>query len=35
MGALAAPIWVTLLATLTAVVLIAFNFKLLADQILG
>jgi manganese transport protein len=35
MGALAAPIWVTLLATLTVVVLIAFNFKLLADQLLG
>jgi manganese transport protein len=35
MGALAAPIWVTLLATLTVVVLIAFNFKLLDDQLLG
>jgi manganese transport protein len=35
MGALAAPIWVTRLATLTVVVLIAFNFKLLADQLLG
>ncbi|MGB6348926.1 MAG: Nramp family divalent metal transporter [Pseudolabrys sp.] len=35
MGALAAPVWATLLATLTAVVLIAFNFKLLADQLLG
>jgi manganese transport protein len=35
MGALAAPVWVTLLATLTAAVLIALNFKLLADQLLG
>ena len=35
MGALAAPIWVTVLATLTAVLLIALNFKLLADQLFG
>jgi manganese transport protein len=35
MGALAAPIWVTLLATLTAALLIALNFKLLADQLIG
>ena len=35
MGALAAPIWVTLLATLTAVLLITLNFKLLADQLIG
>jgi manganese transport protein len=35
MGALAAPIWVTALAALTAAVLIALNFKLLADQLLG
>jgi manganese transport protein len=35
MGALVAPIWVTLLATLTAALLIALNFKLLADQLIG
>ncbi|HET7377307.1 MAG TPA: Nramp family divalent metal transporter, partial [Anaerolineae bacterium] len=35
MGALAAPIWITLLATLTAALLIALNFKLLADQLIG
>jgi len=35
MGALAAPIWVTLLATLTAALLIALNFKLLVDQLIG
>ena len=35
MGALAAPKWVTLLAALTAALLIALNFKLLADQIFG
>ena len=35
MGALAAPNWVTLLAALTAALLIALNFKLLADQIFG
>jgi manganese transport protein len=33
MGALGAPIWVTVLATLTAALLIALNFKLLADQL--
>ena len=33
MGALAAPIWVTVLAALTAALLIALNFKLLADQL--
>jgi manganese transport protein len=33
MGALVAPIWVTVLATLTAALLIALNFKLLADQL--
>jgi manganese transport protein len=35
MGALAAPVWVTALAALTAVVLIVLNFKLLADQLPG
>ncbi|HEX9071373.1 MAG TPA: Nramp family divalent metal transporter [Pseudolabrys sp.] len=35
MGALAAPIWITLLATLTAALLIALNFKLLVDQLIG
>ncbi|HKA76961.1 MAG TPA: Nramp family divalent metal transporter [Pseudolabrys sp.] len=35
MGALAAPIWATLLAALTVALLIAFNFKLLADQLFG
>ncbi|MGA9082535.1 MAG: Nramp family divalent metal transporter [Pseudolabrys sp.] len=35
MGALAAPIWVTVLAALTAALLIALNFKLLADQLFG
>jgi manganese transport protein len=35
MGALAAPMWVTALAALTAAVLIALNFKLLADQLFG
>ncbi len=35
MGALAAPTWVTVLATLTVALLIAFNFKLLADQLFG
>ena len=34
MGALAAPIWVTVLATLTAALLIALNFKLLTDQLI-
>ena len=35
MGALAAPVWVTALAALTALVLIVLNFKLLADQLSG
>ena len=35
MGALVAPKWVTVLAALTAALLIALNFKLLADQIFG
>jgi manganese transport protein len=35
MGALAAPVWVTALAALTALVLIVLNFKLLADQLRG
>jgi manganese transport protein len=35
MGALAAPVWVTALAALTALVLIVLNFKLLADQLPG
>jgi manganese transport protein len=35
MGMLAAPIWVTVLAALTAVLLIALNFKLLTDQFSG
>ncbi len=35
MGTLAAPIWATVLATLTVALLIAFNFKLLADQLFG
>jgi manganese transport protein len=33
MGALAAPVWVTALAALTALLLIVLNFKLLADQL--
>ncbi len=35
MGALAAPVWVTALAALTALVLTVLNFKLLADQLHG
>jgi manganese transport protein len=35
MGDLAAPVWVTVLATLTALVLIVLNFKLLTDQLHG
>jgi len=35
MGALAAPVWVTVLAALTALLLIVLNFKLLSDQITG
>jgi manganese transport protein len=35
MGELAAPIWVTVLAALTAVLLIALNFKLIYDQVAG
>jgi manganese transport protein len=35
MGALAAPTWVTVLAALTAALLIALNIKLLADQLFG
>jgi manganese transport protein len=35
MGALTAPVWVTVLAALTAAVLIVLNFKLLADQLHG
>ena len=35
MGELVAPRWVTVLAALTAALLIALNFKLLADQIFG
>ena len=35
MGALAAPVWVTVLAALTALVLIVLNFKLLSDQLPG
>ena len=35
MGALAAPVWVTVLAALTALLLIVLNFKLLADQLPG
>jgi manganese transport protein len=35
MGALAAPVWVTVLAALTALVLIVLNFKLLTDQLHG
>jgi manganese transport protein len=35
MGALAAPVWVTVLAALTALLLIVLNFKLLVDQLPG
>jgi manganese transport protein len=35
MGALAAPVWVTVLAALTALLLIVLNFKLLSDQLTG
>jgi manganese transport protein len=35
MGALAAPVWVTVLAALTALLLIVLNFKLLTDQLHG
>jgi manganese transport protein len=35
MGALAAPVWVTVLAALTGLVLIVLNFKLLMDQLTG
>jgi manganese transport protein len=35
MGALAAPVWVTILAAITALLLIGLNFKLLADQLPG
>ena len=33
MGALAAPVWVTVLAALTALLLIVLNFKLIYDQV--
>jgi manganese transport protein len=35
MGALVAPLWVTMLAALAALVIIALNVKLITDQILG
>jgi manganese transport protein len=35
MGALVAPFWVTMLAALAALLIIALNVKLIADQILG
>ena len=35
MGELVAPRWVTVLAALTAAVLIALNIKLIYDQIVG
>lgn len=35
MGALVAPLWVTLLAALAALLIIALNVKLIADQVLG
>ena len=35
MGELVAPRWVTALAVLTAVVIIALNVKLIVDQIFG
>jgi manganese transport protein len=35
MGALVAPLWVTMLAALAALLIIALNVKLIADQILG
>jgi manganese transport protein len=35
MGALVAPFWVTILAALAALLIIALNVKLIADQILG
>jgi manganese transport protein len=35
MGALVAPLWVTMLAALAALLIITLNVKLIADQILG
>ena len=35
MGALAAPMWVSMLAALTALLLIALNIKLIGDQLVG
>jgi len=35
MGALTAPIWVTVLAAVTAALLIALNFKLIYDAVIG
>jgi manganese transport protein len=35
MGALVAPFWVTVLAALAALLIIALNVKLIADQVLG
>jgi manganese transport protein len=35
LGELVAPIWVTALAVLTALVIIALNIRLLSDQIFG
>jgi manganese transport protein len=35
MGALVAPLWVTVLAVLTAVIIIALNIKLIYDAVLG
>ena len=35
MGALVAPLWVTMLAALAALLIIALNVKLITDQILG
>jgi manganese transport protein len=35
MGALVAPFWVTMLAALAALLIIALNVKLIADQILA
>jgi Mn2+/Fe2+ NRAMP family transporter len=35
MGALVAPSWVTVLAALAALLIIALNVKLIADQVFG
>jgi manganese transport protein len=35
MGALVAPLWVTVLAAITAIIIIALNIKLLYDFVTG